>query len=513
MFQTQNRAVRLSLSLILSLFLSHSIVPGAWATLFIKPYTSTGGSVSNESSGGGTFYYFVKTFSTSGRPNEPSFMNVPALNVSPGITANAEGSALTNQFEVEIRTDKTYSVPTGQQAIITIQAIASTSGSTATFKAAPIASVNGVQCNEGNCMVKNPPAATNVPFPFARYYAARFYPGTNNKIRIGFYLSDICYDFNKVTSGTAIGCTQDSVNSSVIEPTGGLATTMQLTFSTFLATDGNANSALPTSSAIETTSNPITMNLQIDTPDFACTDQSTLNNSVTPGDGSISVKPVVGISRPNGGADVKSLYVVGSEESNPFVDTRFASNAIYGTLNPAGGTQVVSGFTNSTATVAHSYNLSFVVLDYAGIYTPPQQSSTCMIQGVQTAEISGVIPSGKKFCFIATAAFGSSESEPVLLLRKFRDAVLLKSTLGQGFVDWYYRWSPPAAEWLIENPVFKLPVLLFLAPLQALAWVLLNPIVGVVGITSGMLLLLSILFFSAPLSRLSSGIRRDPDAE
>jgi hypothetical protein len=137
-----------------------------------------------------------------------------------------------------------------------------------------------------------------------------------------------------------------------------------------------------------------------------------------------------------------------------------------------------------------------------------------MISPVQTAEISGVIPSGKTFCFIATAAFGSSESEPVLLLRQFRDAVLLQTTVGQGFVNWYYRWSPPAAEWLIENPIFRLPVLLILAPLQAFAWVCLHPLVGFVGISFGILILLSMLVFPSQLSsHLSCKIRRDQDAK
>jgi hypothetical protein len=54
-------------------------------------------------------------------------------------------------------------------------------------------------------------------------------------------------------------------------------------------------------------------------------------------------------------------------------------------------------------------------------------------------------------CFIATAAFGSYESGWVYILRDFRDRVLLPTTVGHSFVDWYYANSPPAAAWIAER--------------------------------------------------------------
>lgn len=51
-------------------------------------------------------------------------------------------------------------------------------------------------------------------------------------------------------------------------------------------------------------------------------------------------------------------------------------------------------------------------------------------------------------CFIATAATGSSSSWQVIELRRFRDTVLLHHPVGRTFIQWYYHWSPPAADGL-----------------------------------------------------------------
>jgi polyhydroxybutyrate depolymerase len=62
-------------------------------------------------------------------------------------------------------------------------------------------------------------------------------------------------------------------------------------------------------------------------------------------------------------------------------------------------------------------------------------------------------PSG--FCFIATAAYGTSTAEQLDVLRAFRDDVLLKSTVGSRLVDFYYRTSPPIANFISEHGVVR----------------------------------------------------------
>jgi hypothetical protein len=54
-------------------------------------------------------------------------------------------------------------------------------------------------------------------------------------------------------------------------------------------------------------------------------------------------------------------------------------------------------------------------------------------------------------CFIATAAYGSYLDSHVLTLRKFRDEYLLTNSIGTWFVEFYYRHSPPLADYIRER--------------------------------------------------------------
>jgi hypothetical protein len=58
-------------------------------------------------------------------------------------------------------------------------------------------------------------------------------------------------------------------------------------------------------------------------------------------------------------------------------------------------------------------------------------------------------------CFIATAAFGSYMHKDVMVLRNFRDSVLLKSAPGKAFVEGYYRLSPPIAGIIEGRPALR----------------------------------------------------------
>lgn len=101
--------------------------------------------------------------------------------------------------------------------------------------------------------------------------------------------------------------------------------------------------------------------------------------------------------------------------------------------------------------------------------------------GVVTATESG----GKIGCFIATAAYGSYLHPFVNILRTFRDRVLLVSSLGSSFVEWYYRVSPPIANVISRHSVLSAAVRILLLPAIGIAWLSLQ-----VGIVPAVLVLL-----------------------
>lgn len=78
-------------------------------------------------------------------------------------------------------------------------------------------------------------------------------------------------------------------------------------------------------------------------------------------------------------------------------------------------------------------------------------------------------PGGSSSCFIATAAFGTPFAKEVEILRKFRDTRLMKTASGRAFVRFYYRHSPPIADFIRNKPKAKAFVRIMLKPVVWLA--------------------------------------------
>lgn len=73
------------------------------------------------------------------------------------------------------------------------------------------------------------------------------------------------------------------------------------------------------------------------------------------------------------------------------------------------------------------------------------------------------------FCFIATAAYGSTQEKHVALLRQFRDDILMQSAPGRAFVETYYKLSPPLAHFIGQHPTARAITRVLLWPLYGFA--------------------------------------------
>lgn len=79
-----------------------------------------------------------------------------------------------------------------------------------------------------------------------------------------------------------------------------------------------------------------------------------------------------------------------------------------------------------------------------------------------------------KHCFISTAAFGSDMAAEVQTFRKFRNQFLLTSDLGKLFVKAYYKFSPPAANFISQNETLRGITRAALYPFLGFSYIALN---------------------------------------
>ena len=75
-------------------------------------------------------------------------------------------------------------------------------------------------------------------------------------------------------------------------------------------------------------------------------------------------------------------------------------------------------------------------------------------------------PDGKK-CFIATAAYGSPMDPHLESLRVFRDRFLTTNRPGRALVRFYYRYSPPLADFMADRDWLRALVRGLLIPVIA----------------------------------------------
>ena len=79
------------------------------------------------------------------------------------------------------------------------------------------------------------------------------------------------------------------------------------------------------------------------------------------------------------------------------------------------------------------------------------------------SQVVGLLDSKK--CFIATAAFGTELAPQVEWIRQFRNKFLLPHGWGRSFVQFYYKYSPPIADFIAQSEPLRLIVRWILWPL------------------------------------------------
>jgi uncharacterized repeat protein (TIGR01451 family) len=144
-------------------------------------------------------------------------------------------------------------------------------------------------------------------------------------------------------------------------------------------------------------------------------------------------------------------------------------------MKSPGGTRTNTAYVSSITTDSNSGN-----------------NSATVTTSVISSGGSGSGVGGGGGCFIATAAFGSSWEPHVMVLRTFRDKVMLKHSLGRSFVNYYYRISPPIANFIAQHDVLKTLVKWCLTPMIGICWMILH--IGykfTVGILSTFIILLT----------------------
>jgi hypothetical protein len=130
---------------------------------------------------------------------------------------------------------------------------------------------------------------------------------------------------------------------------------------------------------------------------------------------------------------------------------------------------VISGLSEGVAYYfsATAYDGSGNESDYSAAinYTPPLAPAPDPSPNPSPAPSAAAAQSGGGGCFIATAAFGSYQAPEVVLLQKFRDRILLTNEPGRLFVEFYYRVSPPIADFIGHDDFLRRAVRLSLMPL------------------------------------------------
>lgn len=158
---------------------------------------------------------------------------------------------------------------------------------------------------------------------------------------------------------------------------------------------------------------------------------------------------------------------------NKEINTDTLSNATFTVSGGVSGT-ITYDASSQTATftpasqfatsTTYTATISTGVTDTNGDSLAQSYTWTFTTSAAASSDSGNVGGGGGGGCFIATAAFGSPLEKHVKILRNFRDTHLMTNKPGRMFVAFYYKNSPPVADFISENIVLKLMVRAALMP-------------------------------------------------
>lgn len=501
----------------------------AWPLVAQATLSVTPSGVSNPVRAGQAIYYAVQKYvnlsgtATLVSPTDSAVTGCPAA-IDQGfqifdVTKNryAEVSAGVSTNRLELLVSSTSSLAASSGSVLVAMARV-TNGSTSKF--VPIASVNGLSCYSGATCYKAGQSDISGKTSQNHYYAVPF---SSSGTILGFYLADVCSDaYNQLSSTVLTGCEVSADPSYTANPSSGslslpesvpAASSSPISLEILITEINPSANTAPTAAARETLTTQIYT--VVNPPQMSACNVAANGNLYYPGDTKIYIDTtafsMTGCSGNStlaamGSAPYSTLIgVANSLPTDPDVTASFRTNNTIVDETSSGGFGQLGGFTNATSVSDHQYNMSFLMRNAAGLLAPPpgvtdintnvaswaaSDSQNCLIPGVQTSAINGLIAENR--CFIATSAFGRDpDSRPVALLREFRDQWLEKSLGGRALVRTYYRYSPRIAEVMDGAPILRLVALKLLVPAEIVAWTFVRlPMVATFLLTLGIGLIL-----------------------
>jgi uncharacterized repeat protein (TIGR01451 family) len=239
------------------------------------------------------------------------------------------------------------------------------------------------------------------------------------------------------------------------------------TFTCNLGTINNGNSAtislvVKTTAAKAALNNTVAVTSDLNDPDLSNNSDSagTVVNNPVPAISSLSPSTVI-----KGGA--------------AFTLTVNGSNFVSNSKVQWKGADRVTAFVSSTQVTAAILAADILTTGTAAVTvvnpTPGGgTSNTLTFATIDPAINGGGGGGGGGGCFIATAAFGSPLERHVQILRDFRDRVLLNTSAGKAFVQFYYRTSPPIADKIAQIEGLRLIARIMLMPVIGVAYLIVH---------------------------------------